>query len=137
MARPVRIQRARTKGWRMPTNAVFVGRPGRWGNPWAVATLRAALLERVDWLADDKSRSPLAAFFVARFMRDGAAPIRPTTLARCAAIELFHDLALAFRAAEPARFEAWIAPLRGRDLACWCATGERCHADVLLELANG
>lgn len=26
--------------------------------------------------------------------------------------------------------------LRGRDLACWCATGTPCHADVLLELAN-
>jgi len=26
--------------------------------------------------------------------------------------------------------------LRGKDLACWCAPGEECHADVLLELAN-
>ena len=26
--------------------------------------------------------------------------------------------------------------LKGRDLACWCAEGEPCHADVLLELAN-
>lgn len=33
---PVRIQRKRTKGWRMPENAVYVGRPTRWGNPWAV-----------------------------------------------------------------------------------------------------
>ena len=30
---PQRIQRKRTKGWRMP-NAVYVGRPGRWGNPF-------------------------------------------------------------------------------------------------------
>jgi hypothetical protein len=27
--------------------------------------------------------------------------------------------------------------LRGKDLACWCKPGEPCHADVLLELANG
>ncbi len=27
--------------------------------------------------------------------------------------------------------------LRGHDLACWCALDEVCHADVLLELANG
>jgi hypothetical protein len=27
--------------------------------------------------------------------------------------------------------------LRGRDLACWCALDQPCHADVLLELANG
>lgn len=26
--------------------------------------------------------------------------------------------------------------LAGKNLACWCATGEPCHADVLLELAN-
>jgi Domain of unknown function (DUF4326) len=26
--------------------------------------------------------------------------------------------------------------LRGKDLVCWCAS-EHCHADVLIELANG
>jgi hypothetical protein len=26
--------------------------------------------------------------------------------------------------------------LRGRNLACWCALDQPCHADVLLELAN-
>ena len=29
-----------------------------------------------------------------------------------------------------------IAPLRGKNLACWCKLSESCHADVLLELAN-
>lgn len=33
---PVRIQRRRTKGWRMPENAVYVGRPTKWGNPFVV-----------------------------------------------------------------------------------------------------
>jgi hypothetical protein len=28
------------------------------------------------------------------------------------------------------------APLRGKNLACWCAPDERCHADILLKLAN-
>src|ERR1700757_426939 len=31
---PVRIQRKRTKGWKMPENAVYVGRPTKWGNPY-------------------------------------------------------------------------------------------------------
>jgi hypothetical protein len=48
-----------------------------------------------------------------------------------------------------ARFRHWIgepeqaalrdrvrSELRGRDLACYCAEGLPCHADVLLELAN-
>ncbi|MFN2509677.1 MAG: DUF4326 domain-containing protein [Chthoniobacterales bacterium] len=26
--------------------------------------------------------------------------------------------------------------LRGKDLACWCALDQPCHADILLEIAN-
>lgn len=36
MTAPLRIQRKRTKGWRMPANTVSVTRPGRWGNPWVI-----------------------------------------------------------------------------------------------------
>ena len=28
------------------------------------------------------------------------------------------------------------ARLRGKNLACWCALDQPCHADVLLEIAN-
>ena len=35
-AHPLRIQRKRTKGWRMPEGAVYVGRPSKWGNPMSV-----------------------------------------------------------------------------------------------------
>jgi hypothetical protein len=31
-----RIQRKRTKGWKMPPNTVYVGRPTIWGNPFSV-----------------------------------------------------------------------------------------------------
>lgn len=33
---PKRIQRKRTRGWRMPPGAVYVGRPSRWRNPFRV-----------------------------------------------------------------------------------------------------
>lgn len=33
---PKRIQRKRTKGWRMPEGAVYVGRPTKWGNRYKV-----------------------------------------------------------------------------------------------------
>lgn len=33
---PERIQLRRTRGWRLPPNAVSVARPTRWGNPFAV-----------------------------------------------------------------------------------------------------
>ena len=36
MTTPKRIQRKRTKGWRMPEGAVYVGRPTKWGNPFSV-----------------------------------------------------------------------------------------------------
>lgn len=33
---PERIQRKRTRGWRMPEDARYVGRPGPFGNPFSV-----------------------------------------------------------------------------------------------------
>ena len=35
---PQRIQRKRSKGWRMPAGVVYVGRGSRWGNPFRVGT---------------------------------------------------------------------------------------------------
>lgn len=35
--KPVRVQRKRTKGYRMPLNTVSVARPGKWGNPFKIA----------------------------------------------------------------------------------------------------
>ena len=31
---PQRVQRRRTKGWRMPPNTIYVGRPTKWANPF-------------------------------------------------------------------------------------------------------
>lgn len=43
---PQRIQRQRTKGWKMPENTVYVGRPSIWGNPFDTAEeFRRWLLE--------------------------------------------------------------------------------------------
>jgi len=37
MSEPIRIQRKRTKGWRMPENTKSVTRPGFFGNPFKVS----------------------------------------------------------------------------------------------------
>ncbi len=37
MAHPLRIQRRRARGWRLPAGAKCVTRPGRWGNPFKTA----------------------------------------------------------------------------------------------------
>jgi hypothetical protein len=38
--KPQRIQRKRTKGWKMPPNTVSVTRPGKWGNPFIISPTR-------------------------------------------------------------------------------------------------
>lgn len=43
---PKRIQRQRTKGWRMPANTVYVGRPSKWGNPYRVGDADLILRDR-------------------------------------------------------------------------------------------
>jgi hypothetical protein len=58
--RPVRIQRKRTRGWRMPKNTVYVGRPSKWGNPFTIGRDgdRAEVIEKFRaWLSWDRSRS--------------------------------------------------------------------------------
>ncbi len=84
---PRRIQRKRTKGWRMPEGAVYVGRGSKWGNPFTYAN---------------------------------SGRVHPAMRFACEVAPLLDA-----------------TPLRGKDLACWCPVGSWCHADVLLDLANG
>lgn len=46
---PMRIQRMRIKGWRMPEGAVYVGRPTKWGNPFISALAFKRWLETGDY----------------------------------------------------------------------------------------
>jgi len=39
--------------------------------------------------------------------------------------------------AHPELVEAARRELAGKDLACWCAPGQPCHGDTLLEVAGG
>jgi len=39
---PIRMQRKRTKGWKMPYTAKFVGRPTMFGNPFRISSERDA-----------------------------------------------------------------------------------------------
>ena len=52
--KPIRIQRKQTKGWRMPKNTVYVGRPSNWGNLYSIKHHgRTRALEwYTDWLYD-------------------------------------------------------------------------------------
>jgi len=57
---PKRIQRKRTKGWKMPAGAVYVGRPTKWGNPCHVGMFKGythdqAVKDHARWLKRDSS----------------------------------------------------------------------------------
>jgi uncharacterized protein DUF4326 len=47
MSAPQRIQRKRTKGWKMPANTVYVGRPSQWGNPYSAEQWGGSVSEAV------------------------------------------------------------------------------------------
>jgi hypothetical protein len=54
---PQRIQRKRTRGWRMPEGAVYVGRPSKWGNPYTAPSCPRS--EAVALFRDMLDRAPL------------------------------------------------------------------------------
>lgn len=120
MSIPKRIQRKRTKGWRMPVGSVYVGRTTKWGNPFKVGIHGDA--------------GECVAFY-----RQTFEAIRLNT---------FHKLPARFQKAWrehhatwlPIWIDVWVTSeawgLRGKDLACFCRLDAPCHADVLLELAN-
>jgi hypothetical protein len=117
-----RIQRKRTKGWKMPGNTICVSRPSKWGNPlklvgdciyihsgyrrrlldpWVYYTVGdiddLIYLYRKLWDETEFSNKDL------QHWSDG-----------------FKKLDL--------------NELKGKDLACWCPLSSPCHADVLIEL---
>ena len=115
---PERIQRKRSKDWRMPENTVYVGRPSKWGNPNIVAEW---MDNRDEYCAREKCRD-LFEEMLEEMIRDG---------------DCFPN-----KGNNDETVEEWLAPLRGKDLACWCPLYDKnglripCHADVLLRLAN-
>lgn len=101
----------------MPEGAVYVGRPSRWGNPYAVGKPYLTRAARTYYVT-----SP-----------DQAVRLFRAWLAECLNPEYLSVEAV----------KASLAELRGKDLCCWCPLVDKdgkpvpCHADVLLELANG
>ena len=119
-----RIQRKRTKGWKMPKNTVYVGRPSKWGNP--------IKLEGDCIFIDASYRRRILSPWVYYSMGDEED-----------VIYLFEKL---FDGTEfyNQDFQYWsdhfrklnISKLSGKDLACWCSLDKPCHADVLIKYAS-
>jgi hypothetical protein len=122
---PERIQRSRVKGWRMPEGAIYVGRPTKWGNPWVIDTSSGLVVGPGQFYSHDPTASrSLAVALYRDWLRLGN---------QSPALSGTRDYAVTRRIILDG-----LAELRGHDLACWCPLdGQLCHADVLLELANG
>lgn len=110
---PKRVRLSRKKGWRMPPNTVKVDRSTRWGNPWVVG-LRGCGCRAVGECSHNNFRCETAAD----------------------AVDAYRSWRDLVEAKEPQRSADFLAPLRGKNLACWCPLDQPCHADVLLKLAN-
>lgn len=140
MAEPIRVQRKRIAGWRMPPNTTYVGRPTTYGNPFPPADLGAALAKQTWYVIGGGGLWEAIRFPV---IREHSPAANAAFYADCRALSLrttvdAYRLALRhFQRIDPDRFALWIAPLRGKNLACWCRLDQPCHADVLLEIANG
>jgi hypothetical protein len=123
-----RIQRQRTKGWRMPEGAIYVGRPSRWGNPFRVGDYA---------FLDDLRTYPRATTDQLSFESGALAKQAGLHIERITSpwntVRWFRAWLLTNQIDRPAY---GIEPLHGHDLACWCPLDQPCHADVLLELAN-
>ncbi|MFI5687849.1 DUF4326 domain-containing protein [Streptomyces sp. NPDC051636] len=111
---PRRLQRKRTKGWRAPADAKYVGRGTPWGNPYAI-----------------KQCGPTHAVIDTR--TNGVIfGSKDQTEAHRVAVTWYR----AWLTSQPDLHAAARQQLAGRDLLCWCPPELSCHADVLLELAN-
>lgn len=127
---PRRIQRRRTKGWTMPPGAIYVGRPTKWGNPFVVGEMQPWPHRRD--LGDGRVETAEQA--VALFRQELIRQLRGDNPGADHSLDM-------------------VLQLRGHDLACWCKLCDThrdglplgvkchdcqpCHADVLLEIANG
>lgn len=78
----------------MPIDAVYVGRPTKWGNPFRVGKEAESAEDAVD--------------LYKKYLKN--------------------NIGLKTRAQ---------IELKGKNLVCWCRLDQLCHADVLLEIANG
>lgn len=140
--KPKRIQRKRTKGWRMPPNTIYVGRPSRWGNPWEIGDnlhdIGCAPEEGqpVNWRTCITAADCVQGFrqfvdwepptFEKPWRMRGGTPEEPTVMEMWGG----YDDNIHINRRSIRKF------LAGKDLCCWCPLDQPCHADVLLEIAN-
>lgn len=119
MAKPQRMQLSRKAGFNLQAASLalnglpakLITRPGKWGNPFTITD--TAKRYGLDAAAGQAKAVELCAQWLLGTLDPALSPGAP-----------------------PSR-DVIRAELAGHSLACWCKAGTPCHADVLIELANG
>jgi hypothetical protein len=118
-AKPQRMQVSRHAGFNLQEAsralnglpAKLVTRPGKWGNPFSIEEVGKTY--KLDRAAAQAKAVGMAGDWLRGKLDKKLSPGPP-----------------------PSRDEIR-TELAGHNLACWCRPGTPCHADVLIELANG
>lgn len=109
--KPKRIQRKRTKGFKLPPNTICVSRPSKWGNPFKV----------------DKRFDIWGQFVTQKMSR-----YHYSHKIKDLQDSLFRYTDYLQRMIKFGHLD--ISELKGKNLACWCPIDKPCHADILLKL---
>lgn len=117
--KPQRMQLSRKAGFNLQATsralnglpARRITRPGRWGNPFTIED--TARRYGLDAEAAQAKAVALCAAWLRGSLDEKLSPGPP-----------------------PSRLEVR-RELAGHNLACWCRPGTPCHADILIEIANG
>ena len=102
-----RVQRSRRSKPGIPDGALYVGRPTQWGNPAKIG----------EYFRNAEGRLV--------FVRDNFT-----------AVQIFFDFCKKQLEENPEEFVAYLRPLVGRVLCCWCGPSDVCHADILIRLSR-
>lgn len=105
---PERIQLSRKKGWRIPPNTIKVDRSTKWGNPFIVGKF-GTVKECID------------AF---EFLLSGIL---------CVSVD---QETLKSQKQFIENYKRNSSKLKDKNLACWCKSGNPCHADILIKKIN-
>ena len=118
-----RIQRKRSKGWRLPENAVCITRRTKYGNPMKIVQMDDASFGKI-FVLD----------FEFNYWADTGLYGDITDM-----LHMF-DLMLRGQVFMNTRLQVWsdyfskldLTPLIGHDLACFCKEGDPCHGDCYI-----
>jgi len=87
-------------------NTIYVGRPSKWGNPFTGPD------------AFERYKDAIVRFPESELeWMDAGGDAAMLSILASGSLPMFSEL-------------------RGKDLACWCPLNKKCHADILLKIAN-